>query len=258
MKHSKRVDHRPSFQFYPSDWLSAPDLSVCSLAAQGLWIKILCWMFLSPKRGVLLLPSHSKMDSKSIAKLCGETEATITVLLKELIDAGVCNEDEGIISNRRMLRDQEISDLRSAVGRRVLVERWHKSDSKPIAKVIAKRWQTGEKEEEKEVAVDALEVKKEIKKAVEKEKYLEFVLLTREQHLKLVAKFGPAETEGLIQRLNDYIGQIGEAAARKKYVSHYHTIMNWARRDTTSKPASKDFSKYDEIDRRAIEEAKDD
>ena len=58
-----------------------------------------------------------------------------------------------------------------------------------------------------------------------KNKYLEFVFLTNQEHEKLVEQFGDG-TKGWIERLNNYIGSKG-----KKYKSHYHTILAWHRKD---------------------------
>ena len=62
-----------------------------------------------------------------------------------------------------------------------------------------------------------------------KNTYLEFVKLTKEEHRKLVEKFGEEGTEQRIAALNDYVGSKG-----KKYTSHYHTILSWERRDKAS------------------------
>lgn len=61
-RHSSRVDGRPSFQFYPNDWRSDTNLRLCSLAAQGLWMDMLCLMFMAPIRGTL---TTSKKTSKN-------------------------------------------------------------------------------------------------------------------------------------------------------------------------------------------------
>jgi len=96
-------------------------------------------------------------------------------------------------------------------------------------------------------------------KEIYKEKYGEFVFLSHEEHQKLLGKFGQAGADGYIIRLNNYIGQIGEAAAKKKYVSHYHTILNWARKDgVNTDKVSPDQEYYEEIDRKAREEAAND
>jgi len=73
---------------------------------------------------------------------------------------------------------------------------------------------------------------KDNKEKYNKEKYLDFVLLTKEEYQKLIEKFGKSEADDRIDRLNTYIGSKGV-----KYKSHYYTILNWARKD---KPASQE------------------
>lgn len=73
-------------------------------------------------------------------------------------------------------------------------------------------------------------LKKEKESIKEKEKplkkqFLEFVFLTEDEHQKLIKKFGDS-TQDWIERLNDGIGSKGY-----KYKSHYHTILNWERKD---------------------------
>lgn len=70
---------------------------------------------------------------------------------------------------------------------------------------------------------------KKVTKDSPKKLYLEFVKLTEEEHKKLIDKFGTTETNDFIERLNNYIGSKGT-----KYKSHYHTILNWNRKDTTA------------------------
>ena len=50
--------------------------------------------------------------------------------------------------------------------------------------------------------------------------------MTKEEYEKLVDKFGKTIAESLIDKLNNGIGSKGY-----KYQSHYHTILNWAKRD---------------------------
>ena len=59
-----------------------------------------------------------------------------------------------------------------------------------------------------------------------KEKYLEFVFLTKNEYEKLLNKLGKNELQDFIKRLNNYIGSSG-----KKYESHYYTILSWDRTD---------------------------
>jgi hypothetical protein len=64
--------------------------------------------------------------------------------------------------------------------------------------------------------------------------HLDFVFLTKEEHSKLVEKFGESRTADLIEELNSGIGSKGY-----KYKSHYHTILNWARRKDKENPPPK-------------------
>lgn len=67
------------------------------------------------------------------------------------------------------------------------------------------------------------------KKEVKKETGLgEFknVYLSSEEHEKLITKLGDASTQDLIERLSAYM-----KSRRKKYDSHYATILNWSRDD---------------------------
>ena len=59
----------------------------------------------------------------------------------------------------------------------------------------------------------------------DKKKYLEFVMLKDEEYLKPVQLYG-AHILGLIENLNNYLGQTG-----KRYKSHYHTLLSFAKRD---------------------------
>ena len=66
-------------------------------------------------------------------------------------------------------------------------------------------------------------------KDVIKDKYLDFVLLTKEEFNKLMDRFGKEETTERIARLNEYGHQ--KPKKFKEYGSHYHTILAWARKD---------------------------
>lgn len=68
-------------------------------------------------------------------------------------------------------------------------------------------------------------------KKIYKKRYLENVLLSDEEHEKLINELGIEVTNDLIERLNNYIGSKG-----KRYKSHYHTILTWNRKDQKSKP----------------------
>lgn len=66
---------------------------------------------------------------------------------------------------------------------------------------------------------------------LEKVKRLDYVWLTSDEWVRLSERMGMKNLTAFIERLNGYIGQIGEKKAAAKYRSHYHTILNWYRRD---------------------------
>ncbi|RKW20481.1 hypothetical protein D8B45_07345 [Candidatus Gracilibacteria bacterium] len=87
---------------------------------------------------------------------------------------------------------------------------------------------------------DTNTVTKEIKKENIKEKKLkfgDFVLLTQNEHTKLLADLGEKILEQTIENLNNYIGSRG-----KKYKSHYHTIRAW-NKDFLAKQKNKEIKK---------------
>lgn len=59
------------------------------------------------------------------------------------------------------------------------------------------------------------------------------VLLTTEEHDKLVAKFGSSVTADFIERVSRYVESKG-----RKYRSHYATILEWAEKDGVDKKGS--------------------
>lgn len=70
---------RPSFQFYPADWLGNSNLRRCSHAEKGVWIDVMCLMHDSEEYGVL------RWSLKEIAQAIGCKLSE----LKSLINKGV-------------------------------------------------------------------------------------------------------------------------------------------------------------------------
>ena len=87
-----------------------------------------------------------------------------------------------------------------------------------------------QKKQEEEVE-EEIEVEEENKKKEKnnKKKFLDFVLLTEEEHTKLVNQFWINTTNQLIDKLNNYLGSTG-----KRYKSHYFTILSRARKENTT------------------------
>ena len=84
---------------------------------------------------------------------------------------------------------------------------------------------------------------KETKEEKKKEKYLEFVFLTKIEYEKLLKEFGIEKLKGWIERVNNYIGSKG-----KNYKSHYHTILAWDRKTQGESTNGTKFPKVDYSD----------
>lgn len=109
---------RPSFQFYPGDWLKDPALRSVSLASRGLWIDMLCLMHESDRRGYLYL-SGKPVTAEQLARMTGCSTDDASRQLQELSSSGVCScTEHGVYYNRRMVRDEQKRHLCSEAGKR--------------------------------------------------------------------------------------------------------------------------------------------
>jgi hypothetical protein len=70
-----------------------------------------------------------------------------------------------------------------------------------------------------------------IKTIKDKKKYGECIYLSEDEYRKLVDEFGVEVTYKMIENADFYAQQIGQTKFRNKYKSHYHTLMNWQRRN---------------------------
>ena len=111
-----REDQNPWTKWYWQDWEADTGLRASSLAAQGLWMRMLSIMARSKKKG-FLLDGEKQMESKTLAKLTGEPVVAIETLTEELRRHSVFSQlTDGTIFNRRMVKESEISDIRSRAG----------------------------------------------------------------------------------------------------------------------------------------------
>jgi hypothetical protein len=127
----------PWGKFFWKDWLTDPALSVCSLAAQGLWMRMLCIMSMSNPPGHLTLPPTRRADSeaKQVARLCLADARQVRALLDELETRQVFSREGGIIVSRRMIRDAELS----VIGRAAALKSWKNRKGQPKGQPNAKR-----------------------------------------------------------------------------------------------------------------------
>lgn len=112
VRKSSKVDGRPAVQWYVKDYLSDANLAACSLAAQGLWVRMLCLMYQAPERGCLVFldgrDAVQPVGLGRLAQLVGHPLAEVSALVDELVREGAAGiEPSGMIYNRRMRREAE-------------------------------------------------------------------------------------------------------------------------------------------------------
>mgnify|MGYP003382356446 CR=1 FL=1 len=108
----------PWLKFYPSDWRADPALRMCSVAARGLWIEMLCVMHEATPYGSMRVNGRAVSDSQ-IAILAGASIDDVTIWLAELESAGAFSrDDDGVIFSRRMQRDKAKAESDKKNGKR--------------------------------------------------------------------------------------------------------------------------------------------
>lgn len=108
---------RPSFQFYPSDWLRDTALRSCSTGARGLWIDMICYMHEGNPYGYLKV-GNKVIHAENLSRMVGEPVALVEEWLHELLDAGVYDIDDGAICSRRMIKDENLRNIRAEGGKK--------------------------------------------------------------------------------------------------------------------------------------------
>ncbi|MGD0500719.1 MAG: hypothetical protein ABSC23_20060 [Bryobacteraceae bacterium] len=107
----------PGFWFYPGDF--ERDMAGVSLAAQGLWTRMLGWAHQNEAhRGFLELPNGQPMTERQIALRVGRNLREVRPLLQELESFAVFSRTpEGTVFSRRMARETHISSVRRAAAK---------------------------------------------------------------------------------------------------------------------------------------------
>ena len=108
---------RPSFQFYPADWLRDTALRTCSVGARGLWMDMLCFMHEGNPYGTLKVGNKVILPA-NLAAMIGATLPEVEGWLSELESAGTFDRGEdGAIQSRRMIRDEYLRAVRAEGGK---------------------------------------------------------------------------------------------------------------------------------------------
>lgn len=98
---------KPFIKFFPTDWQADQMLRLCSVAARGLWIEMLCLMHKADRYGHLLINGVPPTDTQ-LAVLTATPTHSLPDLIGELEAAGVFSRtSKGVIYSRRLVRDEK-------------------------------------------------------------------------------------------------------------------------------------------------------
>ncbi len=97
---------QPWGKFYWADWLSDPKLKLCSFAAQGVWMRMLCIAAEASPVGYVAVNGQPLADSE-VAAIVGGNPEEVLKLIAELEKWGVFSRDRRrCIYSRRMVSDE--------------------------------------------------------------------------------------------------------------------------------------------------------
>jgi hypothetical protein len=107
----------PWTKFYWTDYSGDPALRLCSLAAQGLWMRMLCVAAEHNPIGYVAVNGRG-LDETDLAQLTGVSESEVKSLLAQLDRNGVFSRDrQRRIYNRRMVEDAKKSAIAKKNGK---------------------------------------------------------------------------------------------------------------------------------------------
>lgn len=201
--------------FDTGDWLRCPEVKILAPDVRGLWFDLLCYLWESVDRGVMVKPNHEPYSREDIVRMIGYDCNNSGNWLDILIENDVCSirESDGAIYSRRMVRDYDISQKRSLAGKKggdiTKTKHLVSIDKKDAVEVVPPAPPLDSQEQER------LDKSK-------KFKYAEFVQLTRDEYQKLSTDHGEDGAKRMIQILDNYKGAMG-----KRYKSDYRAILNW-------------------------------
>lgn len=212
---------RPSFQFYPGDYMKDPAIRATSMAGQGMWVNCLCIMHESPLYGYLTLDGQSSISMVILSRMVGITLHEAEGYMDELWRNGVyAKNDGGIIYSKRMVRDERVRNLRAEGGKyggnpllkgtkKVIPKVQHTDNLKPTPSSSSSSSPSG------------ISNMDETKKVNHK-----FVKPTVPELEVLMAKAGLPLSEA--QRFFNYYESNGWKVGRNPMKSPPHAVANWA------------------------------
>ncbi len=116
---------QPYLPLYIQDFLTDEKLLECSAAATGVYIRILCFMHKSESYGKILLKQKDEQNPQQILNFANKLvkhlpweQVVIHSSLIELVNEGVLTIEGNALIQKRMVRDNELSVIRSQSGKK--------------------------------------------------------------------------------------------------------------------------------------------
>lgn len=107
----------PAMPFYVGDWLKCPEVRSLSPDFRGLWFDLLCYMWESRERGVMVKPNGNIYSDIEIIRMVGLDNQNSGTWLTILLENGVCQRrEDGAIYSRRMVKDETLRQIRTVSG----------------------------------------------------------------------------------------------------------------------------------------------
>jgi 5-methylcytosine-specific restriction endonuclease McrA len=110
------MSENPSTKWFWNDWVNDRALALCSLAAQGLWMRMLA---IASQSGGYIRVNGRQCSTEDISVLVGRPLSEVAPLIAELEARGVFSRTrDGTCYNRRMVRDEKLRKLLITHGRK--------------------------------------------------------------------------------------------------------------------------------------------
>jgi len=250
--------NQPYIPLYVNDWLTDEKLNMCSIAAQGTFIKLMCIFHKSNEYGAYtlnagLFKQNDKQEPKHHHEICLKFAAMFARLLPldketiadgliELVEYGVLTIDGNKIFSKRMVKDGFISEQRANAGKK---GGGNPNLSKKTDENLFKQKDKQNTEYEYASSIDTdIDIDLNINKGVaikkndwfdlDQKKWVEDncpTLLTMTKPLtneglnKLISEFGMTKVEDKL------IAMENVPTLRKKYKDAYVTARSWCKKD---------------------------
>lgn len=184
-------------------WLTDPKVRSLSAEDRALFVDLLCQMWISPERGVMIGGSiqHPLTKREIIFMVGGDTDDE---WLDRLVEADVVYiRQDGAYCNSLMMHDAQVSEARRKAGSKG-----------------GKSTMSANRQVEKPIIKATPPVK--AKPKPQKKQYAQSVTMTEAEYKNLTDQFTEPVAKDMIEILSNYKGSKG-----KEYKSDYRAILSW-------------------------------